>query len=106
MSQLLNKIISKLSKEKFIDQLAEEISGTEFNSLMLEIFRRRAESISPAALLKAFETNRFVRPSGADAIETRKWELEWLEFAREKNFQPMVLSPLAPLGSCTAFGAV
>ncbi|WP_336515237.1 hypothetical protein [Pollutibacter soli] len=106
MSQLLNKIISKLSKEKFIDQIADEISGTEFNSLMLEIFRRRAESVSPAAVLKAFEENRFVRPSGADAIETRQVELEWLESAREKSFQPMVLSPLTPLGTCTAFGAV
>lgn len=106
MSQLLNKIISRLSKEKFIDQLAEEITGTEFNSLMLEIFRRRAGSVAPAGLLKAFEENRFVRPSGADAIEAKKFELEWLEFAREKSFHPLVLSPLTPLGTCSAFGAV
>lgn len=106
MSQLLNRIISKLSKEKLIEQLALEIPGTEFNSLMLEIFRRRAESVAPTSLLKSFEDNRFVSPSGADAIETKKYELEWLEYAREKSFQPLILSPLTPLGSCAAFGAV
>lgn len=106
MDRILEKIISKLSKDEFIDQIATGLSGTEFNSLMLEIFRRRAATIAPQDLMKEFAGNRFVQPAGIDTIKTRELELQWLKQVRDLGFTPVALSPVAPLGTCSVIAAV
>jgi hypothetical protein len=106
IEKLLNKIISKLDRDKFIEQICSELSGTEFNSLMLEIFRRRAGNISVQTLMHEFETNRFVEPLQTDTIQFRKLELDWLIYAKNREFLPVTLSPLTPLGTCSVVGTV
>jgi len=106
MDKILEKIIRKLDKEAFIDQIATRLSGTEFNSLMLEIFRKRAMAIQPASLMKEFETNRFVQPGKTDPIKSREMELQWLKYVRDRGFLPLTLSPVAPIGCCAAVATV
>lgn len=106
MDKILEKIIRKLDKDEFIDQIATKLSGTEFNSLMLEIFRKRATSIQPASLMKEFEHNRFVQPGRTDAIKSREMELQWLKYVQEQGFLPLILSPVAPIGCCAAVATV
>lgn len=106
MDKILEKIISKLDKDRFIDQIATELSGTEFNSLMLEIFRKRATVIQPAALMEAFEKNRFVQPGRNATIKSREMELEWLKHVHTQGFHALTLSPVAPIGCCAAVATV
>lgn len=106
MDKILEKIIRKLDKEVFIDQIATGLSGTEFNSLMLEIFRKRATAIQPASLMKEFEHNRFVQPGRTDPIKSREMELQWLKYVRDQGFLPLTLSPVAPIGCCAAVATV
>ncbi|HET9824685.1 MAG TPA: hypothetical protein VFP87_05095, partial [Chitinophagaceae bacterium] len=59
--------ISKLIAEKkgyaiLLDQLGK-LGGSELNSLLLEVFREKANKLEPTELLKLFENNRFVLPS-------------------------------------------
>lgn len=106
MNKILQKIYGRLSKDNFIDDIATKLSGTEFNSLMLEIFRKRSETIMPAQLLKEFEQNRFVQPAKTDTIKSREIELDWLKYADSRGFSVLTLSPLAPFGCCAAVGPV
>lgn len=75
-----------------------ELPGSDVTTLMLEIARRRAEAIDAADVLRRYETDRFVRPGaiGIDAIHRVEAELF---AALPDGFEPMVLSPVVPLGT-------
>ncbi len=106
MDKLLSKIINSLHRDNFIDEISSDLSGTEFNSLMLEIYRRRSEKISANKLMLDFEHNRFVQPLTLDTIQSRKMELDLLQMADSKGFEVITLSPLTPLGTCSVIGTV
>ena len=48
--------------------LADQLSGSELNTLLLEVFRKKAAQLEPAQVLKQFSENRFTRPSTFDLI--------------------------------------
>jgi len=103
--KILQKILQKLGGEHFLKQISE-LSGSEINSLLLEIFRLRAHDIQPAQLLTDFENNRFVAPANINTLEGKELELSWLKYAKFQGFEPVTLSPVAPLGSCSAMATV
>ncbi len=84
----------------------EQLSGTELNSILLELFRKRTEDISPADVLAQFEKNRFSVPSTVAAVAFKELELSWLKHVESKTFTSVILSPLAPLGTCAAYKTV
>lgn len=105
----MNKIMSKtLTKIGDMDLLEKIISlpKSEFNSLMLEIFKKQTEEIGPKDILKAYEKNRFVKPSEIDFMAYSLFEYNALRIAKSLDFENILLSPSAPLGSCSAFGCV
>jgi hypothetical protein len=74
------------------------LPGSDVTTLMLEIARRRAEAVDAADVLRRYETDRFVRPGsiGIDVIHRVEAEL----FAGlPDGFEPVVLSPVVPLGT-------
>lgn len=46
--------------------LADELSGTDSTSLLLEVMRRRSVGISSADVLRRYTRDRFVRPAVVD----------------------------------------
>ncbi|WP_020532306.1 hypothetical protein [Flexithrix dorotheae] len=106
MGKLINKIKVKIGGEKIFSKITRNLTGSEFNSLLIDIFRQRTAQITPTDLMKQFEENRFVKPSSLDPLKAKSFELEWLSKAKEIGFNPILLSPLAPLGSCAAVGTV
>ena len=106
MNTLIDRLQRKLGLGSLLDRLEERLSWSELNSLLLELFRRRAIQLSPAQVLQQYTGNRFVAPAGVDTLRLRRTELAWLERARERGFRPLTLSPLAPLGACSAVGEV
>ncbi len=105
-----NEIIRAIEKKTGIPQLAgllaERLSGSELNSLLLEVFDKKTKNIRPAVLLRKYQANRFVQPAGTDMIRSLSLEIRTLEFLRDRCFQPVELSPAAPLGSCSIVGTV
>ncbi|MEJ0031946.1 MAG: hypothetical protein WDO15_16895 [Bacteroidota bacterium] len=99
----INRILEKINDTELLNKL-RQLPATELQSLLLEIFRQAASEVTPPQLLKAYETNRFVAPSAIDPISFHKKELEILEMAKTNGFEPIELSPLAPLGNCSAIG--
>lgn len=88
-----------------IEKLSE-LPGTGFNSLLMQVFRKRALDIKAPELLQQITNNRFCKPADVDAIMYKELELNWLKHAQEKGFMPVILSPLAPFGTCSAVGEV
>lgn len=101
MNEGLRKRLEDELSSPGLTQRLVELCGSDFRSLMLEVFAQRAEGRPAHAILEAYRKDRFVQPSKVSmkvrlqleqiALETTDSEVEILE-----------LSPLAPLGSCSA----
>ncbi|MFC7406682.1 hypothetical protein [Georgenia alba] len=86
------------------DVLGRTLAPTDLQSLLLDVARERAATVTPAALTQRWDSNRFVRPAGTDprrlsALEARLWQL------LPGDFDGVELSPVTPLGTCAALGA-
>jgi hypothetical protein len=89
-----------------LEGLVTRLGGADLNSLLLEVFRRKAARISPAELLMQYQGNRLVQPSALDMIGLLELELQVLRLLRERGFVPVELSPAAALGSCSVVATV
>jgi hypothetical protein len=83
------------------EALTRVLPPTDLQSLLIAVARARAAQVTPAEVMRRWQQDRFVRPSAADprhvaAVEARLWQLLPAEFAG------IELSPVAPLGTCTA----
>ena len=87
--------------EELIELLSTGKSGSELNTLLLEVFRRRNADRSPGELMRSYKENRFVKPATVDPIALKQLELELLRIAQSHKYTPIQLSPVAPLGSCS-----
>jgi hypothetical protein len=105
MNNISKFVVEKNGHVNLLDEL-QKLSGSELNSLMLELFRNRIKKISPAGLLKLSEKNRFTIPSSVDTIAFKELEIKCLKLASGRNFSIITLSPLAPLGTCSVIGLV
>ncbi|MCB0564445.1 MAG: hypothetical protein KDD01_08730 [Phaeodactylibacter sp.] len=106
MNKVLEKIHRKLGAGPALAELAEQLSLSELNTFLLELFRLKTRQVAPAQLLRQFASNRFVTPAAVDSMALRQIELDWLKYAQEQYFHPLTLSPLAPFGACSAIGHV
>lgn len=80
--------------------LAEGLAASELWSLLLNVAEQRAAQQSAANLLQQWEKDRFVVPSYIDQRTLN--ELDGHLLAAAADFEALELSPLAPLGSCSA----
>jgi len=85
--------------------LEQGLSQSELRTLLLEVSRRRAAAVSPAQLMRRWRQDRYVQPAASDPrlvwpLEARLWALLPAEFTG------LDLSPVAPLGTCSALGPV
>jgi hypothetical protein len=104
-----SKIIERIEREAgtpgLVALLAERLSSSDLQSLMLEVYRQRAGRQQPSTVLTDYETNRFVRPSAINTRSLVEWER--VAFANiPEGFQPLALSPVCPLGTNSAVALV
>jgi hypothetical protein len=81
-------------------RLATELPGTELQSLLLEIFRRRARARTPGEVLAQYKRDRFVMPAAVDLREALAIDLELL--AAAADFEAIELSPITPLATSSS----
>lgn len=92
-------IVGDLGEAAF-EQLASGLAGTELQSVLLEVMRRRAAARAPREVLAQYRRDRFVRPSEID--QRVQVELDAHLLAAAEGFEAIELSPLAPLGCSSA----
>ncbi|MBL7774717.1 MAG: hypothetical protein JNK89_01875 [Saprospiraceae bacterium] len=100
------QIARRSGAPELLAQLAERLSPSELNSLLLEVFHRQVQTLTPGQVLAAYRNNPLVQPSGVDSVGFREFECLWLKKASSAGFQSVELGPVSPLGSCSVFGAV
>ncbi len=104
-----DKIIERIEREAGIPGLAallaERLTPTDLQSLLLAVYRWRAAGRAPGAVLADYERNRFTRPAGASPVALAAWERLALEHL-PPDFQPVELSPVCPLGTVSALGGL
>jgi hypothetical protein len=80
--------------------LAQGLAASELWSLLLGVAEQRAAQRSAAQVLKQWERDRFVCPAYVDQRTLNQLDSHLLAVASQ--FEALELSPLAPLGSCSA----
>ena len=105
MSDIMARLLSQFGDMELVEKFSA-LPNADFNSLMLEIFRTRANGATPAGMLKAFQSNRFTVPSELDPVDYLVLETEFLSAAKKLDIKPVLLSPAAPFASSSAFGCV
>lgn len=98
---IIRKIEEKTGIPDIVETLAEKLSGSAFNSLLMEVYARKAKKITPPALLQQYRGNRFVHPADTDMIGLLEKELQVLKLCRDHQFTPIELSPVAQFGACS-----
>ena len=83
----------------------EGLSPTDQQTLLLSLAASRAERVRPTDVLRRWREDRFVRPATADprilaAIEGRLWSV------LPEEFDALELSPVVPIGTCSAVAPV
>src|SRR6187401_858994 len=102
---VLDRILRQPRMREAFELLTEDLSGADLSSLLLEVFRRRAEQLSPADVLRRHRGDRFVAPATVP--------LEWLRrvedacvFALPEGFHLTTLAPAATRGTHSAIAPV
>lgn len=104
--RIADRISRELGVPDLVEVLAERVTGSELNSLLLAVYDRRVRNLRAPALLQQYRKNRFVQPSELDMIALLEQELQTLRFWKGCGFEPVELSPAAQWGSCSVVGTV
>jgi hypothetical protein len=92
-------IVDKVGSLAF-ERLASELSGSELQSVLLEVMQRRAAARTPADVLAQYGRDAMCRPAAVDQRTAVAVDAHWL--AAAEGFEALELSPVAPLGACSA----
>jgi hypothetical protein len=99
-----NKIVERIQRqvgdEGLVEKLASRLSATDLQSLLIEVYHRRAEALTPRNLVEQYGRDLFVQPSAASPVALLDFDRLAYSLLPE-GFEPVELSPLAPLGNCS-----
>jgi len=97
-SRIINRIERDAEVPRLADILSDRLAPTDLQSLLLEVYARRAKKRDPKALLDDHVSNRFTRPSASDPARFLEWDRVALS-TLPRVFQAVELSPVCPLGT-------
>ncbi|MFI7520164.1 hypothetical protein [Micromonospora globbae] len=100
----LRRVLERYGPE-LVDLLADGMSGSDLTTLLLEVFRRRADRLSPAEVMRRYRNDRFVAPAPISFTALRRAE-DALISALPDNVDILVLAPVLPLAAHSAVATV
>ena len=104
-SKILRRIENKVGIPNLSSILADRITPTDLQSLLLSVYQKRASSRKPRDAPFDYQSNKFMTPSHADPLTL----LEWDHFAfshLSDEFDSIELSPVAPLGCVSSVAPI
>jgi hypothetical protein len=99
---ILGRVARLAGVPDLVGVLADRLSPTDLQSLLLAVYQRQAGKVTPARLLAGYAGNRFVTPSALDPRRLARLDLTAFELAGSAGFQAVELSPVSPLGTVSA----
>ena len=100
-SDLTRKLLEKIGQPELLNLLSQGLTGSELNTLLLEVAREKIKATSAPSLLKKYRINRYVKPADLPVLALKKTELDLLTLFNTHGFEPIELSPLSVCGSCS-----
>jgi hypothetical protein len=101
----LRRVLARNGGPELLDLLSDGLSGADLTTLLLEVFRRRADRLTPADVMRRYRSDRFVAPAPIDLTALRRAE-DVLLSALPDGFERVVLAPLLPLAAHSAVASV
>lgn len=101
----LRRVLAGPHGDELLRTLADDLSGADLTTLLLEVFRRRASANTPVDVLRQYRRDRFVRPAPTSARLLRAAESMVLA-AVSPDYEEVVLAPVAPLGTHSSVATV
>lgn len=102
---LIERILNKAGLPDLLEALVERLSLPDLQSLLLEVYRQRAQKLTPADVLRQYERSRFVSPAPISPLDILRFDQVACGLL-PPGFEVLELSPLAPLGCVAAVGTV
>ena len=98
----MNPIVERIERESgvpgLVSILAERLTPTDLQSILLAVYRLRINRLQPSEVLSTYQANRFVRPSAVSPTSLSEWEQ--VAFSNlPSEFEPLALSPVCPRGA-------
>jgi hypothetical protein len=104
-SRIMERIERDAGVPHLADILSDRLAPTDLQSLLLEVYARRARRRDPKVLLEDHVSNRFTRPSAQDPTRLLEWDR--VAFSKlPKLFRPVELSPVSPLGTASVLSPI
>lgn len=104
--EAIKHIIGRYNLNDIVDILSNKLSGSELNSLLLEVFEKRVMQETPSSLLEKYTKNKLVKPAQLDFLKFKEEELECCKIVANSNFELIELSPVAQLGTSSVMATV
>ncbi len=103
------RIIKRIERDAGVPNLAnilsDRLAPTDLQSLLLEVYARRAKRREPKVLLEDQISNRFTRISALNPSRLLEWDS--IAFSTlPRVFLPVELSPVCPLGTVSAISPI
>lgn len=105
MSRIIDRIERSLGLPGIVNTLATKLAPRDLQSLLLAVYKQHIERKKPSEVLSDYEHNRFV---GVSSVSSRLFA-QWDRLAYEHlppGFEPVELSPLCPLGTCSVVAGI
>src|SRR3954462_15476728 len=100
----IERIARELNPADLLHGMSHQLSASDLQSLLLQVFRERSAVRTPGELLTQFERSAVVRPAAIDPRALA--ELERAAFACAAEFEALELAPVAPLGLNRVLGGI
>lgn len=97
---VMTRVLRALGGEEALDRLAR-LPGSDLTTVLLALMRRRAGALSGPDVLRRYRSDRFVAPADVPFEVLRAAE-DRLLAALPRSFSVLGLSPVMPLGTCSA----
>lgn len=102
----LDRVLRAAETPRLLDALTERLPPTDLQTLLLEVYRRRAADVTPSQLLARHESNRFVALSPVDPLAQARLDATIHERLAAHGVTGATLAPVAPLGTSSAIATV
>jgi hypothetical protein len=102
----LDRVLRAADAPGLLEALTERLAPTDLQTLLLEVYRRRAADVTPGRLLAQYEANRFVSLSPVDPLAQARLDAAIHERLAAHGFTGVTLSPVSPLGTNSAVATV
>ncbi len=98
MGSMIERIEREAGVDGLVSILANDLAPTDLQSLLLEVYRIRADRRTPSDVLLDYKSDRFVQPSLASPKRLAVWEQTSYSCLPEP-ITAITLSPLCPMGT-------